>query len=505
MESPLFNWLDHRAAGVLLHPTSLPNQYAIGNFGVSAKQFVDLAATSHFRYWQMLPLGPTGYGNSPYQAYSSHAINPLLMDLDDLLNRGWINESDLRPVRQSDTKPVDFDSLLPHHEKIRRKAGRAGVSDESVKALYYEFQSNHESWLNDYALFMALRKKNSGKPWYEWKKNHREHDLAVTVEKTSELTEEIEFIQFEQFILFSQWVELKAYANERNIKVVGDIPIYVSPDSVDVWANKFAFQVTKTGKFSQLAGVPPDYFNAEGQFWGNPLYNWKHLKETEYAWWIDRLGHTLSLFDVVRFDHFRALAGYWSIPAKATSAKEGKWVTGPGIDFFRAIKKELPEAKLILEDLGEITPDVIELRDRTGCPGLAVLQFAFGGNADNFYLPHNLSRNSVIYTGTHDNDTSNGWYHSATEQEQDHLRRYFRVSGEDACWDLIRSAYASVSNLCIIPVQDLLALGSEARMNTPGVAEGNWAWRLSPEQLFNLGRNSAAYLRELSSLYRRNP
>ena len=503
METPLFNWLNQRAAGVLMHPSSLPNQYAVGNFGSSARQFVDLIASCHFKYWQMLPIGPTGYGNSPYQAYSSHAINPVLMDLDDLLNKGWIRDQDVRELRRLDMQPVDFDGISDLHATVRRKAVEAALSDSESKKSFKDFLENQKGWLVDYALFMALKKLNGGKPWYEWDKSYKEHETACSQKLGKETKSEIEYLQFEQYILYTQWYGLKAYANECGVELVGDIPIYVSPDSVDVWANKSVFQVTKSGKFSQLAGVPPDYFNADGQFWGNPLYKWKELKATGYEWWIDRLGHTLSLFDVVRFDHFRALAAYWSIPASASSAREGKWVKGPGIDFFSTIQSKLPDAKLILEDLGDITPDVIQLKEETGCPGLAVLQFAFGGGSDNFYLPHNLTQNTVVYTGTHDNDTTSGWYQSGTEQEKDHMRRYFRVSGDEACWDLIRAAYSSVCNLCIIPTQDLLNLDSGARMNTPGVATGNWAWRMSQQQMFDLGRNSAAYLRELAKLYRR--
>ncbi len=504
MDNPLFNWLDQRSAGVLLHPTSLPNQYAIGNFGPSAKSFVDLIVSCGFKYWQMLPLGPTGYGDSPYQSYSSHAINPLLLDWDSLVSQGWVKTQDLSPLRRQNIERIDFDAIRTVHEKLRRIAVKAGLSDANVASRYDEFLRSQSSWVQDYALFMALKKFNKNSPWNQWKKAHRDYAQAKSLKQSEVIKAEIDHICFEQFILLEQWKTLKNYANDQNVQIIGDIPIYVSPDSVDVWANPEVFQVTKTGKFSNLAGVPPDYFNADGQFWGNPLYNWKHLKITNYDWWIDRLNHTLSLFDVLRFDHFRALAAYWAIPSSASSAKEGKWVKGPGLDFFEVIQKRLPNAKLILEDLGEITPDVIELRNHTGCPGLAVLQFAFGGDSDNFYLPHNLIHNSVIYTGTHDNDTSLGWYQSASEKEQDHLRRYLRISGNEAAWDLVRTAYASIANLCIIPVQDLLSLDSDARMNTPGEATGNWDWRMDHKQMFDLGRNSADYLRSLAELYRRS-
>lgn len=506
MNDALFHWLDSRSSGVLLHPTSLPNSWAVGNLGASARAFVDLARSCGFRHWQMLPLGPTGFGNSPYQSFSSHAINPLLLDWEPLLERGWIHPNSLLDLKNREPgSPVDFVNIQPLHESARRMAVEKGLQDPSVTDAYQQFLKDQKSWISDYAVFMALRKANQGKPWQEWKPASRDYAALMANPLPRELDKEMELIQFEQFLLFTQWMELKQYANERNLSIIGDIPIYVSPDSVDVWANRDVFQVTKSGKFTKLAGVPPDYFNENGQFWGNPLYNWKQLKADAYRWWIDRLKHTLSLFDVVRFDHFRALAGYWSIPSGASSAKEGKWVKGPGIDFFRAIHSKLPSAKLILEDLGEITPDVIELRDATGCPGLAVLQFAFGGGNDNFYLPHNLSRNTVVYTGTHDNDTSLGWYENEQEKTQDHFRRYLRVSGTDAGWDLIRAAYASIAELCVVPVQDLLSLGSDSRMNTPGEALGNWAWRMSDSQMFDIGSLHSEYLREIAELYRRNP
>jgi len=504
MDKPLFNWMKKRAAGVLLHPTSLPNPYVIGSFGNSARHFADLVNACGFKYWQMLPLGPTGYGDSPYQSFSSHAINPLLLDLDELVENGWLQSSDLNSLREIDARSrIRFDAIKSNHEAVRRKAVATGLQDLRFENDFHGFLQQQSKWIQDYALFMALRKNNGFKPWYDWKKEHSDYETASSLNHEKDISDEISYIQFEQFLLYRQWFQLKQYANERQVEIIGDIPIYVSPDSVDVWANRNVFQVTKAGKFTKLAGVPPDYFNENGQFWGNPLYQWKELKETNYDWWIERLSHTLTLFDIVRFDHFRALAAYWSIPATATTAKEGKWIKGPGLEFFEVVKSRLPEAKFILEDLGDITPDVLELREATGCPGLAVLQFAFGGGSDNFYLPHNIQKNTVVYTGTHDNDTSRGWYITASEREKDHFRRYFRVSGEEASWDMIRAAYASVADLCIVPVQDLLAMDSDARMNIPGDPTGNWAWRLTSQQMCDIGKYNTRYLRELSELYRR--
>ena len=505
MIDPLFDWSgEKRSAGMLLHPTSLPNQYGIGNFGASARSFVDVLVQSALKYWQVLPLSPTGYGDSPYQSYSSYALNPYLLDWDQLIDLGWIKSSELKNLLNADVAEVNFDLLRAQHGPIRKSALLSGLENGCFGDQFTEFKKANAHWLQDYALFMVLKAQNRGLPWIKWKKPHRDYESAQTVLKESvELQKEADLIAFEQFILNSQWTSLKEYANSCSIQIIGDIPIYVSFDSVDVWANRSVFQLSKTGSPTKLAGVPPDYFNEDGQFWGNPLYNWKYLKETGFKWWVDRLRHTLLLFNIVRFDHFRALAAYWSIPAKAKSAREGQWIKGPNLEFFTQLKKQIPSAKLIIEDLGEITADVIQLKTKTGFPGLAVLQFAFGGGSDNFYLPHNVSPNTVIYTGTHDNDTSQGWYNNADEKTRDHLRRYLQIAGNDVPWDLIRAAYRSTAGICVVPAQDVLALGSEARMNVPGIATGNWRWRMNHNQLFHLGKTSSEYLRYLATLYGR--
>jgi 4-alpha-glucanotransferase len=503
MTDPLFDWLDHRAAGVLLHPTSLPGPYQIGDFGASAHAFVDLIAGCGMRYWQMLPIGPTGFGDSPYQSCSSQAINPFLIDLECLVEKGWLSPEALKPLLESREGKVEFDRVRQFHQPIVDQAIEVALKDEAYRGNYEQFCREQASWLFDYALFMTLKAENQGACWSSWKPAHRQVESARKLELSPASKRHYDRLCFEQYLLFRQWERLKAYANSKGVSIIGDLPIYVAYDSVDVWSRPEVFQLNAKGAALKLAGVPPDYFNADGQFWGNPLYNWEYLESEGFQWWIDRLSHTLSLFDVVRFDHFRALCDYWSIPAKAASAKEGKWVDGPGIVFFEALKKALPGAKLILEDLGDITPGVIQLRRASGFPGIAVLQFAFGGGSDNFYLPHHIEPNCVIYTGTHDNDTSLGWYLSAGEATQDHLRRYLMVSGRDTTWDLIRTAYRSAAKLCVIPVQDLLDLGSEARMNVPGVASGNWSWRLTHEQMFRIGQNSAHYLKELAHLYGR--
>ncbi|MCG8525989.1 MAG: 4-alpha-glucanotransferase [Opitutales bacterium] len=504
-KEPLFDWLRERGAGVLMHPTSLPGRYLIGGFGKEAYQFVDLIASCNFKYWQVLPLGPTGFGDSPYQSYSSYALNPYLISWDEMLENGWITERELLPLMtRHPSARVDFEELKRHHHFLIQLSVRNAIESSSFEAEFAQFKKENREWLPDYSHFMALKEKFPDKTWNKWSKVYRDYKTSSTALLDVEFDKRKDELEFEQFMLYRQWLRLKEYANERGIQIIGDIPIYVAPDSVDVWSNREQFQLTTTGKASRLAGVPPDYFNEDGQFWGNPLYNWKHHEETGFSWWINRLKHMLKLCDIIRIDHFRGLEKYWSIPAKAPSAKEGAWKKGPALSFFEAVKKKLPEAKMILEDLGEITPEVIRLKDETGCPGLAVLQFAFSGDSSNLYLPHNISADTVIYTGTHDNDTSLGWYHSATEHEKDHLRKYLQVSGDEVGWDLIRAAYHSNARICIIPLQDLLSLGNEARMNVPGVANGNWSWRVTEQQLHNFGVNSAAYLRELSGIYGRS-
>jgi 4-alpha-glucanotransferase len=500
----LFEWKGARASGVLMHPTSLPNQYRIGNLGGTARSFVDLIASSGFKYWQMLPLGPVGFGNSPYQSYSSHAINPMLIDWDDLVRMGWITDPELALLKADGQETrVDFDAIQGPSDVLRFKALKKGLESGALAEEFSQFKKEHGSWVKTYALFRLFHKKNPEKPISKWKKNHRNYEEAIEVKLNSRDKEFVEITIFEQFVLLRQWLQLKQYANERGIQIIGDIPIYVSPDSDDLWGHIDNFQATKTRSCSKLAGVPPDYFNENGQFWGNPLYNWKYLKETKYAFWIERLRHTLSLFDVVRFDHFRALESYWSIPAKAETAKEGKWVKGPGLEFFEEIQKQLPDAQMILEDLGDINQEVVDLKDATGFPGLAVLHFAFGEKSDNEYLPHNVSENTVIYAGTHDNDTTVGWYNSATDKIKDHLRRYFRVSGDDVAWDLIRACYQSNACLCVLMVQDILMLDENSRMNVPGTAENNWNWRLTSDEMFRIGANHSKALRGLADLYGR--
>jgi 4-alpha-glucanotransferase len=369
---------------------------------------------------------------------------------------------------------------------------------------FEEFREQHRAWLGDYALFSAFKAHFDGRAWPEWPSTVRTSAAARKSALARQLADRVEAYEFVQYLFFGQWARVRARAAELGITIIGDTPIFAAYDSADVWANQILFQLDrKSGQPLAVAGCPPDYFAEDGQLWGNPLYDWPAHAAEGYAWWIARLRANFAVCDIVRIDHFRGFESYWSIPAGSATARPGRWVPGPGIGFFRAVHAALPAAKLIAEDLGTLTPEVLALRDATGLPGMAVLQFAFGGGSDNFYLPHNQRSNTVVYPGTHDNDTTHGWYAGADEKSRDHVRRYLRVSGEDIGWDFVRTAYASVANLAVIPLQDLLKLDSRARFNTPGQSQGNWTWRYRAEQLRSLHDGAAAYLRELALLYGR--
>jgi 4-alpha-glucanotransferase len=369
-----------------------------------------------------------------------------------------------------------------------------------------EFKEKHASWLDSYALFQALKTHFNGSPWTAWPTEYSSFAEAAASPLAAELADDCEARKFNQYLFFGQWATLRHYAKKRNVSIIGDIPIFAALDSADVWANTKLFQFdTKKHVPTAAAGCPPDYFSVDGQLWGNPLYDWKALKQSGYKWWLDRLRSSFQLYDIVRIDHFRGFESYWSIPAGAKTARNGSWQPGPGLDFFQAVKKAFPKARIIAEDLGELTPAVRELRKATGFPGMAILQFAFGSGPDNLYLPHNLEARQVLYPGTHDNDTTRGWYQTSGETVQDHVRRYLRVNGEEVSWDFIRASFSAVSNLAVIPFQDLLNLDSEGRLNTPGVAAGNWKWRYTTAQFERLRRHSTGYLRELGGLYGRLP
>lgn len=504
----MFDWLDTRASGVLLHPTSLPGDTGIGSMNPHLRRFLDFLQTSGFSYWQVCPLGPTGYGDSPYQSFSTFAGNPYLIDLHQLVGAGLLHDADLVALQVLEGARVDFGKLYERFWPILETAWERFQANRTLLPAewgdFEQFKQDKADWLEGYALFMALKEKFGGKPWLEWPTQYRSFDSAQDNKAAEGIEDRVEAQMFYQFLFFSQWDAVREMARQRGISIIGDVPIFVALDSADVWSDPELFQLGRDGKPKAVAGVPPDYFAPKGQLWGNPLFDWKRMEKDGYAWWIRRMEAAASLYDVIRIDHFRGFQDYWSVPASHKDASKGKWMPGPGIDFFAKLKSALPGLKMIAEDLGVITDDVRKLRDESGLPGMAVLQFAFGGGADNLYLPHNLSQNCVIYPGTHDNDTTIGWYQGTTDSVRHHVRQYFRVSGQEINWDFIRSAYSSTARLAIIPMQDLMNLGAEARFNTPGVAEGNWQWRYLSDQLDQLWRQSSGYLLDLARLYGRD-
>lgn len=501
---PLFNWLTTRASGVLLHPTSFPGHQGIGVLDAHADQLFDFMASAGLRYWQICPLGPTGYGDSPYQCFSAFAGNPYLIDLEVLVKARLLSPADLLPLRTIPPDRIDFGQLYQLKWPLLFRAFaafRAGGETFASYGPFAEFRQAHAEWLEPYCTFLALKDHFGGRAWWTWPETERFYSRARQSALLPQIAERAAAHAFFQYLFFGQWQSVRSRAATRGIEIIGDAPIFVAADSADVWAHPELFQIDQvTGRSLAVAGVPPDYFSADGQLWGNPLYAWENHQRDGYAWWIRRLQANLALCDVVRIDHFRGFDTYWSIPAGAPNARKGTWETGPGLDFFRAIRDALPDCRLIAEDLGELAPSVVDLRRDTGLPGMTILQFAFGGDASNLYLPHNLEANSVVYPGTHDNDTTLGWYRSADAKTTDHVRRYLRVSGQEIGWDFIRTAFGAVSNLAVVPMQDYLSLGAEARLNTPGLPQGNWQWRYRSEQLADLHHYSGVYLRQLGEL-----
>jgi 4-alpha-glucanotransferase len=502
------SWLQERATGVLCHPTSLPGDQGIGVLGRHARKFIEFLAQAQVRYWQVLPLGPTGFGDSPYASFSAFAGNPYLIDCAALIDAQLLRPDDLQALRGLPAGRVDYGAIyrtkwpiLRHAWNRFRDSGRAYIANYG---LFTEFVEQEASWLLPYARFMALKDHYGGRFRGTWPAHLRSGPRARDAALWRELDDAVQAHSFFQYLFRGQWNLIRSFAAARGVQIIGDIPIFVAHDSADVWSQPQWFKLDDAGMPVSVAGVPPDYFSATGQLWGNPLYRWEAMADDGWRWWIDRLRMNFALFDIVRIDHFRGFYDYWEIPAGATDATTGAWRDGPGKPFFDAVFAALPQARIIAEDLGEIHEEIRSFRASLGLPGMAVLHFAFDGDGANFHLPHNHESVSVVYTGTHDNDTSTGWYESAPAAVQDRLRRYYRVSGDDVAWDLIRSAYRSVSRLAIVPVQDLLALGGEARMNLPGSAQGNWQWRASDEQ-FEWLQGSAAYLRELAWLYGRQP
>jgi 4-alpha-glucanotransferase len=473
-----------RSAGILLHPTSLPGPFGIGDLGPAAFSWVDALVKARQQWWQILPLGPTGYGDSPYQCFSAFAGNPYLISPQLLIEDGLLEPRDVAtisfPSGRVDYGPVIRTKLgLLSQAWQRFQAGKA----PALRNDFEQFVKNEADWLNDYGLFMALKDANHGRSWQEWPAPARMRQVDFLTQARNEFANAIGLHQFGQFLFFRQWRRLKTYANERGIRIIGDIPIFVSSDSADVWANPHLFVLDRERRPTVVAGVPPDYFSATGQLWGNPHYDWPAMEKSGFAWWIARFRSTFNLVDVVRLDHFRGFEAYWEIPAGSQNAIKGRWVQAPGVALLATLKETFGTLPIIAEDLGVITPEVDAMRRRFDLPGMRILQFAFGDRAENRFLPHNYDLNTVVYTGTHDNDTTCGWYRTANEGERDHVRRYLARDGSDAAWDLMRAAWASVAYYAIAPLQDVLNLGNEARMNFPGKPQGNWAWRFQADQL----------------------
>lgn len=476
-----------RSSGILFHPTSLPGKYGIGTLGKEAYAFIDFLKKSRQKLWQIFPLGPTGYGDSPYQSFSSFAGNPYLIDFDLLIEAHLLSEEDLRDVFFGDNEEyIDYGAIYNQKYPLLRKAYENFKSSDNheMRENLEHFKRENASWLNDYSLYISLKNHFNGLPWNEWVHDIKNREHGAMEHYKNELADDIEYHNFIQFLFFKQWGDVKRYANENGIKIIGDIPIFVAADSSDAWANPEIFLFDEERKPVKVAGVPPDYFSATGQLWGNPLYNWQKLKETNYSWWVERVRANLSTCDIIRIDHFRGFEAYWAVPYGDDTAINGQWEPGPGIDLFNAIKSQLGKLPIIAEDLGLMTQGVIDLREATGFPGMKILGFAFDSGEENDYLPHTYTKNCVVYTGTHDNDTLIGWFQKAKEEDRQFARDYLNSRSDDEIhWDAIRGAWSSVANMAISPVQDFLGLGSEARINTPGVAAGNWQWRLRHEVL----------------------
>ena len=499
--------LDKRRSGILLHLTSLPGPYSNGVIGEDAYRFVDFLKDAGFSVWQTLPLGPTHGDGSPYQSLSVHAGNPQLIDLQWLVDRGWLAEHDMHHCftdvfGRSKCISIAFNAFRKQFEESQdtKKRKNQNLGEQTECRHFQEFIQAQSFWLEDYALYCALKKEHQKKSWVDWPEALKNRQAAALDEAKHRLRNAILFYQFEQYLFFSQWLSLKDYANSQGVYLFGDLPIFVAHDSADVWAQRQFFKLNEQGQSDVVAGVPPDYFSETGQRWGNPHYQWDVIKASQFSWWVERIKTQQTLFDLIRIDHFRGFESSWEIPAEEETAINGKWVKSPGKKLLKTLYQSYPDLALVAEDLGIITAEVDELREQFNLPGMKILQFAFSGESSNPYLPHNHQINSVVYTGTHDNDTTLSWLDSLSEDERNYIKQYFNFPYEPLNHVLMNTAMASVAKLAILPMQDMMGFGEGHRMNTPGTIEGNWQWRFSWEQLQEETRMLA---RHMNTLYGR--
>jgi len=489
-----------RKSGILMHISSLHSEYGIGSLGKAAYEFVDYLREANQRLWQILPLGPAGYGESPYSAFSAFAGNPLFIDLDLLVEKGILTQQDLITEIEFQHSQVDYIAVKEFKNPLLVKAAKNFIEQGEFNA-FQKFQDENTFWLDDFAFFSSLKSKFDDKPLFEFDQNIIMREYEILSNLRAELENEILIQKVIQFLFFEQWEAVKNYANQNNVQIIGDIPLYVASDSADVWANHKLFMLDDNRRQTLLAGVPPDYFSETGQLWGNPVYNWEAIEANDFNWWEARLRMNFKMFDIVRIDHFRGLSEFWAVNYGAENAIHGNWLPAKGYEMLTELTNRIGKMNLIAEDLGVITPDVEKLRDDFNLPGMKIIQFAFDSNAQNPFLPHNYTRNSIVYTGTHDNDTTHGWFEEADERKKQNLKRYLYCDDSNIARSLLKAIWASTSNISIAPMQDIFNLDTTSRMNIPGTTENNWQWRCEKKKLSD---ESSAYLRNISEIYGRN-
>lgn len=498
----------NKKSGILLHPTSLPSKSGIGELGSEAYKFIDFLRKSGQSLWQILPLGPVGYGESPYQCFSAFAGNPMLISIEKLLEAGLLEQADVDSSMSFNAERIDFERVKAYKNILFRKAFNA--FRQKIKPADMElFEADNYNWLHEFAFFMAIKEHFGGVAWNQWDRDIAAREKSAMERYNAMLTDEVEYNKFLQYMFFKQWLQLKKYANYRGITIIGDLPLFISSDSSDAWARPELFELDDEGRPLKVAGVPPDYFSETGQYWGNPHYRWEVMEKDGFRWWQDRFTVLLELVDIIRVDHFRGFESYWEIYGSEKTAQNGRWVTAPGRKLFETIRKYMKDIPIIAEDLGFITKEVDELKNEFGFPGMKILQFTFGKGSEERFLPHNYEENAVVYTGTHDNDTTLGWYLKTKENDPEaieNLKKYYGldedIKDEDICWIFIETAYKSNANTAVIPLQDILGLGSEARMNIPStIGSWNWSWRFKEGALTG---ELAAKLKDLSLKYGRN-